>query len=112
MAEQAKMTVYRSPSGRYHLRASCSGGGPSRHMIRMEITRDQFYEASRCPCLRTWRPARVVSDAEYRVGYQVGTEDSRRGRDHDARETTMSSARQEGYRDGYDDTQIARSCLP
>jgi hypothetical protein len=50
-----KMTVWQAPSGRLHLRASCSGGaGPSR-MTKIRVTQEQFTAATRCRCLPTWK---------------------------------------------------------
>jgi hypothetical protein len=33
-----KLTLWRSPSGRLHLRQTCSGGGPANRMRRVRVT--------------------------------------------------------------------------
>lgn len=52
-----KMTVWRSASGRLHLRKGCTASGPLPQ--RVLVTREQYALAPRCRCLRHW-----AADAE------------------------------------------------
>jgi hypothetical protein len=50
------MTVFRAPSGRLHLRPSCSGGAAVKRMSKLQITEAEFAAADRCRCLTKFRP--------------------------------------------------------
>jgi hypothetical protein len=49
------MVVWRAPSGRHHLRPTCSGGAARSRMTRVTVTERQFADLDRCRCLHHFR---------------------------------------------------------
>jgi hypothetical protein len=50
--ESGKLTVWQSPSGKLHLRRSCSGAGPARNMTLVQMTPVPWDHEKHCRCLR------------------------------------------------------------
>jgi hypothetical protein len=63
---EPKMTLWRSPAGRYHLRQRCSGNGQSRKTVRVSLAVQDAAQALKegrvCRCAQRW--ARGFADGE------------------------------------------------